>query len=455
MTVLLREHEARDTSMGGRLFPAVDVSSLVAFRILFGSLLAWEIVRDCRNGVVTSRYLIPIVRFPYHGFEWVPALPREYVSAYMAALCAIAVMVAVGFCYRASATLLFVGFCHLLLIDKAFYLNHEYLICLIAFLMIFAPSSRAYSIDAIMAKSKSRAVSLVPCWSLWMLRVQIALVYIFAGLAKLNPDWLHGQPMRMWFAPEPSSSPDFWLDGRLWPPILTYGGLLLDLCIVPLLLWKRTRWLAFGLAVVFHLTNAFLFRIGVFPWMMIAATTLFLPPDWPRQLVRRLGLRRVAAAAVGPPPVSAYPNKWVASLMIFYCLVQVVLPLRHLLYPGNVDWTEEGSRFAWRLMLRDKQGWMRFIVETPHGDRQEVSSGRFLTRKQEDALIKDPEIARQFCHVLREDYRRTHGGDASVRVLTSVSLNGRKGQLLINPVVDLSAEPWSIRPARWIIPLLD
>ena len=39
------------------------------------------------------------------------------------------------------------------------------------------------------------------------------------------------------------------------------------------------------------------------------------------------------------------------GLVVLFLGIQFLLPLRHLLYPGNVNWTEEGFRFAWRVML--------------------------------------------------------------------------------------------------------
>ena len=77
--------------------------------------------------------------------------------------------------------------------------------------------------------------------------------------------------------------------------LFSYGGLLLDLFAVPLLLWPRTRNLTYAVTLGFHLMNAQLFNIGMFPWFMICATLLFFPPDWPRR--------------VRPPPVAGHWEK--------------------------------------------------------------------------------------------------------------------------------------------------
>ena len=151
--------------------------------------------------------------------------------------------------------------------------------------MIFIPAHRAFSIDSL-RKPQIRSQT-VPAWALWVLAAQMAIVYLYGGLAKLNADWLQGEPMRMWL----TASTDFPVIGSLftreWMAYLfSYGGLLFDLLLVPLLLWPRTRTFAFVAAVGFHLTNAELFQLGIFPWLAIAATTLFLSPSWPRRAAR-------------------------------------------------------------------------------------------------------------------------------------------------------------------------
>ena len=54
--------------------------------------------------------------------------------------------------------------------------------------------------------------------------------------------------------------------------LFTYGGLLFDLTIVFIILFKPTRLLGIALIILFHLTNHFIFSIGIFPWLMIMLT---------------------------------------------------------------------------------------------------------------------------------------------------------------------------------------
>src|SRR5690606_37688996 len=71
---------------------------------------------------------------------------------------------------------------------------------------------------------------------------------------------------------------------------LSYGGLIFDLAVVPVLLWRLTRPFAFAAAVAFHLTNSQLFHIDIFPWLAIGATTIFFAPDWPIRFANRMKL---------------------------------------------------------------------------------------------------------------------------------------------------------------------
>jgi hypothetical protein len=296
----------------------------------------------------------------------------------------------------------------------------------------------------------------VPAWALWLLRAQIACVYFFGGIAKLNGDWLQGEPIRSWlrertYLPMVGGLMDEeWL---LW--VFAYGGLLFDLLVVPALLWRRTRPWAFTLAICFHLSNAFVFNIGVFPWLMLAATTMFFEPDWPRRLFHRGQVAPRSGSQPGKPShLSRGPISRIVCAIAIYLTIQVLLPLRHWLYPGNVNWTEEGHRFSWRMKLRDKEGETRFFVTDPAGGvTRAIEPQHYLQPAQVEEMSTRPDMILQFAHYLAAEARRSGASNAQVRAMAKVSLNGRAPQLLIDPSVDLAREPRSLLPSRWILPL--
>jgi hypothetical protein len=456
-----------ETSPLRRLFVPVDIASLVYFRIAFAAIMLWEVSRYLEYGWIREYWIEPKFHFTYFGFGWVKPLPGEGMYYCFYALGGLAVFILLGFCYRVSATLFFLGFTYAFLLEKARYLNHFYLICLISFLMIFVPAHRALSVDAwLRPKIRSRAV---PAWTLWILLAQLSIVYFYAGVAKLNWDWLQGEPLGEWL----SHRYRFrlivqWINepyGEQWLVYLfAYGGLLVDLLIAPCLLWRRTRPYAFAMAVAFHLLNTRLFNIGIFPWLMIAATALYFPPEWPRRVLQRLKRivrgqsSQVAGGQFSPRefPTIHGRQRLIAGLLGAYLVVQLLVPLRHWLYHGNVSWTEEGHNFSWQMKLRDKeaQGW--FLVRDTVRQRSEVVyPTEHLTSWQASAMLPRPDMVLQFSHYLAETRLRPDWPRKEVYAHITASLNGRKSQLLVDPRINLAAQERSLRPASWIVPLTE
>ena len=452
-------------ALGERLFAPVDIASLVAFRIAFGAIMMWEVWRYVTNGWINRYFIEPRFHFTYYGFEWVGPWPGGWMYVHFWILGVLAACILAGALYRITAILFFLGISYTFLLDQATYLNHVYLVCVVSFLMIFVPCHRALSADGwVWPRLRS---TVAPTWALWVLRFQIAVPYVYGGIAKLNADWLQGEPVRMWLARR--------ADRPLVGPLLTeewvvylisYGGLAFDLMIVPLLLWRRTRVPAFLLALAFHLTNAFLFNIGIFPWFMIAATLLFFPPDWPRHLARRasnLVRRSGRPVSDGAPPCSStgrsrpgVVERVVVGVLAVHVLAQLVIPLRHWLYPGDVAWTEEGHLFSWRMKLRDKAHTLRFLVHLPStGETREIDPRQIITAWQDERMDGHPDMVLQLAHYIAARYRAAGYEDVQVRALLRVSLNGRRRQDLIDPTVDLAAQGRSIWPADWLLPLTE
>jgi vitamin K-dependent gamma-carboxylase len=435
-----------------RAFTAVDIASLNFFRIAFGLLMVWEVGRYFHYGWIATYWIEPRFLFKYYGFSWVQPWPGNGLYIHWAALGVLALFIAVGLLYRVSATLFFLGYTYAFLLDESRWLNHTYLICLFSFLLIFMPANRALSVDAWL-RPRLRSDT-TPAWTLWLLRVQMGVVYFFSGVAKFSPDWLHGEPMRMWMA----QRIDFPILGRFFRDAwivytMSYGAMLLDLFIVPLLLWRRTRGAAFCVALVFHLLNSKLFAdLGVFPWLAIAATTLFFPPDWPRRIVSIF--RPVTTSPFSD--TGRLPNRWkrvvVLSFVAIYTGIQVLLPLRHLLYRGGIEWTYEEHRFSWRMMLLDRYTRGFFYVTDPNTRKTyQVSSLDYLTQKQVVRMEYRPDMLLQFAHYLATVMPRKGPKPLKVEARVFISINGRKPQLLLDPNVDLAAEPQYLGRPRWLL----
>jgi hypothetical protein len=430
----------------------VAPDSLVAFRIAFGLLMLWDVYRYLSKGWVEGYYVGKEFLFTYPGFGWVRPWPGDLMVVHFYALGYLAILIAAGAAYRLATSLFFVGFTYVFLLERAHYLNHFYLIALVSLLMVVVPAHRAFSVDALL-RPRLRAGA-VPAWAVWLLRFQIAIPYTYGGIAKLDGDWLRGEPMRSWMA----YVTDFPLVGRWFVEdwmvyAVSWSGLALDLLVVPGLLWRRTRPWAFAAAVLFHLMNSRLFTIGVFPWFMIAATTIFFEPDWPRRLVGLLRRSDAPAATSSPAPPFRIGRLGLGGLAV-WCAIQLLVPLRHLLYPGAASWTEEGHAFAWHMKLRDKEGDVTFVaVDKTTGRREPLDGTQILSWRQYQKMSTRPYMIQQFARHLAEAERRRGRDDVEIRVESYAALNGREYQELIDPTVDLAAEPVSLLPARWIVPL--
>jgi vitamin K-dependent gamma-carboxylase len=390
-----------------------------------------------------------------------------YIHFLVLGLAAACVMV--GFLYRIAAPVFFLAFTYSFLLDQTRYLNHLYLVCLIGFLMCFIPAERAFSVDALLRR-KIRS-DVVPAWTLWLLRAQVGIPYFYGGIAKLNGDWIHGgEPMRTWLRPLTRMSGLGHIFAAEWVVYsFVIGGLMLDLLVVPLLLWRRTRLFAFAAAVLFNLMNAVIFEIGIFPWLMLGALLIFFSPDLVRRFARafmsageefddaqpsQASIRPETIAEPGSCPALSSSQKLVAGLLGAYLAIQLLFPLRHYLYPGDVSWTEEGHNFSWHMKLRTKVGEAVFTVTHPQsGQTWTIKPENYLESHQVQKMTTKPDLILQFGHYLAEEKRREGYDNVEVRARVMVSLNGRQPQLLIDPNVDLAKERVSLLPARWIVPL--
>lgn len=432
-----------------RLFEPIDIAPLVFFRIGFGLLMLWEVWRYFHYDRIARYFVEPDFFFHYMGFGWLKPLPGDGMFVLFHVLGALSVCIALGLFYRVAMALFWLAFTYVFLLDQAQYLNHFYLVSLVAFLLIFVPAHRAFSLDALLRPGiRSQVAS---AWALWLLRGQMAVVYVYGGIAKLNPDWLAGEPMRAWMA----DRTDFPLIGHLFTQewmvyAFSYGGLLLDLFIVPLLLWRRTRLPALAMALTFHLMNDQLFNIGIFPFLAIAATLLFMPPGWFRPWFAR-------RPAPNDPPTwaGARRRSWVVAGLAVWFAVQMLLPLRHWLFPGDPSWTEEGHTLAWHMRLRQKGGEIALFASDPAtGTTWRLPSEAYLSPRQFDQMKDNPHMILRFAHGISQRLAEQGMPGLQIRAWSMISLNSRPFQLLLDPTADLVQMPDHLLAADWILPLV-
>jgi hypothetical protein len=430
------------------LLEPVDAASVAVFRIVLGSMVAWDAVRYLAYDWVAEYYIRPTIHFTYLYLDFVKPWPGQGMYVHFVVLGVVAAAMAAGLFYRASSVLLFVAYTYVFLLEQSVYMNHYYLIVLLLFLFTVIPAERAFSID------RRRDPSLptrVPRWTVLILRFQLVIVYAFGAVAKMNADWLAGEPMLSEIV---RGGPDVPAIARILPPALlayaiAYGGILLDLSLPILLSFRRTRWLGFAAATVFHFLNEIFLRIGVFSYLMTGAITIFFDPDWPRRFLRRFGVSE--PLPVDPPERGARDSLILGALHL-YVLIQLLMPLRHWLFPGPVSWTEEGHRFAWHMKLRKKDSRVTIHVEDPaSGRRWTIDPARDLRPRQLRKLHTFPDILLQYVHHHRDLLEADGVANPKITVDWWCSLNGAPYRRLIDPDVNLARVERTWRPAPWIL----
>lgn len=430
------------------LFTRIDNSALIVFRIIFGALLFIEAVGAIFTGWVKRAFIEPQFTFNFIGFDFLQPLPGNGMIWYYAVMGLFGLLVMAGYKYRFSIFMYAVMWAGVYLMQKSSYNNHYYLLMLLCFLMILLPAHRFASVD-VWQKPALKRISM-PRWVWLLLVLQMVIVYTYAAIAKIYPDWLNATLPALLMA----SKKHYWLVGDFlqhsWVHYsIAWFGLFFDLLIIPLLLWKRTRIFAFLAAIFFHLFNSFIFHIGIFPYLALAFTLFFFPTE----KINKYFLWKkphYSEAEIKIPP----HRDLIIGFMSVWLLVQAALPVRHWFFQDDVLWTEEGHRLSWRMMLRSKAGRIQFKVvdKARPQDTIFVQHSRHLSPKQQRTLPAKPDMIWQFAQRLEEEYEQA-GKDVEVYVDSKLSVNGRPYKPFIDPKVDLAAQKWEhFRHSSWILP---
>ncbi|HSQ01545.1 MAG TPA: HTTM domain-containing protein [Candidatus Dormibacteraeota bacterium] len=432
------------------LFEPVDGASMAVFRIALGFVIAWDVIRYWQFGWIDEYYIRPKYHFGYLYLEWVRPLPGDWMYAHFAVMGVAAVLVGLGLLYRPAIVVVWFLYTWKFLIEKSVYMNHYYLIGLLCFLFIFIPAHHTWSLDR---RRHPEWPQTVPRWTVYLLRFQLFIVYFYGAIAKLNPDWLRGEPMLSAITARVPGVPEI---ATHFPPALlayaiAYGGILNDALVPILLSMRRTRVFGFLCAVAFHALNEVFLSIGVFSYLMSVADTIFFDPDWPRRLAARWGRPLPAPPATSATPASPRPaHRLVLVALAGYVVLQLLVPLRHFLYPGYVSWTEEGHRFSWHMKLRGKQSRMMILATLPTTDTTfQLDPREDLTERQLRKVFTFPDMLLQYVHFKRDELRAI-GADPVIHVTWMCSLNGQPERQLVDPTVDLAKVDSSIWPAPWI-----
>ena len=402
------------------------------------------------TGWVRQVFIDTPFTFTFIGFEWLGFLHGELMYGYYILMGVAGLSVMLGFRYRFSSMLLLIMWTATYLVQKTNYNNHYYLGVLFCAFMVVVPAHEYFSVDS--AKNPTLVKNTCPRWAILIFPLQVAIVYFYAAIAKMYPDWLRLEPISIFLS---AKSNYFLIGGVLqqeWMAFfISYGGILFDALIIPGLLWQKTRKWAFGISIFFHLFNSIVFQVGIFPYLMLAITVFFFPVSEVKKVIfkRRPEINKIEASQP-----SWIGKIWMIILLSYFTL-QIFLPLRHHMFEGNVNWTEEGHRMSWRMMLRAKSGSIDFrIVDTETGETQMIHPGNHISPKQSRAMAGKPDMIWQFVQYLKRENQKPGGSEISIYANSRVHLNHRKSGPLISPQVDLSAVEWEpFHHAEWLMPV--
>ncbi|MEO6668498.1 MAG: HTTM domain-containing protein [Ferruginibacter sp.] len=432
-----------------RLFQPVSNSPLIAFRMLFGFLMAYHFLRSIFNGAIYENYIKPPFTFNYIGFDFLQPLPGNGMYFYAGIMVVLAILIMLGAWYRFAMITFTVMWTAMYLMQKADYNNHYYLMVLLCLLMSFMPAHRYFSVD-----SKRNAVKITntcPQFYLWIFMLQIGIVYFFAATSKITSDWFSGKYIEIQFSGFTGRFLTGGLYAQRWFQLcICYGGFLFDLLIIPLLLWKPAKTFAFFLACLFHLFNSYTFSIGIFPYLSIALNLFFLDPG----IVHRFFFSRQKPVIEDNVQMKHHSIK--SKLLIagfsIYLIFQLLVPLRSFFYHGNVFWTEEGYRLSWKMMLRTKSGKVHFKVIDPVSNKTWIADpAKLFIPKQVMWLAISPDIIWQYAQRLKKEFAEKGFPNVQVYAIGSVSLNRSKPMPLVDSSINLAGVKWeAFRHSKWI-----
>lgn len=440
------------------LTQTTSAAPLAVFRIGFGLMMLYGIVRYWLKGWIDTVYIQPKFHFKYYGFEWVKTLGDYTYLLFL--ICGLsAFLVAIGYKYRLAIITFFLSFTYIELMEKTTYLNHYYFISILSFLMIFLPAEKYFSVDAYRRKIQYLRV---PNWTIDSIKFLLFIVYSYAGLAKLNSDWLlKAMPLKIWL-PSKYDLPfigEHLMHQNWFHYAMSWSGMFYDLLIPFFLLYRKTRVVAFFFVVFFHVFTRVLFPIGMFPFVMIVSALIFFDANLHNKIIA--SIRKLfggfSAKAIETKAVYRPKNrKLVLPILALFFTLQLLIPFRYLLYPNELFWTEEGYRFSWRVMLMEKMGYANFkIVNGETGQFFYVDNQDFLTPLQEKQMSFQPDFILEYAHYLGDHFKSQGHKNVEVYVESYAALNGRLSMPFIDKTVNLYAEKESLKPKHWILPFND
>ncbi len=411
------------------LFRKTNICHLAFIRILIGSWFFIDMVSMLFSGYVKRAYVEPEFNFPFYGFEWIKPLPEYVMYGLFVILIGLSICITIGYRMKPALWLFILGFGYVFMCDIVYTLNKFYLFLIFAFVLVFTDADRGVS------KSQKPELQYVPYWQVLVFQSFLVLIYTYSGISKINPDWLiHAEPMMIFLRhtlPFKHLSEESFQYVAYW---FTYCGILFDLNIGWMLFNKRTRKIGLLLQATFHTINFLLLGVGSLSIFTALFTWLLFPSPW---LERKLNISNPDHEII---EVSHQKKTWTTALLAAFFLIHILIPHRHYLTGNNVNWTEKGHRFSWRLMTRAKSGSRTvFYVQSDQLKKKKtILPRKILTARQYRKMSAETDLIIAFAHYLQSKYYEEGHTNIKVTVDAQVKLNGRVPSPIIPSDLDLS-----------------
>ncbi len=420
-----------------------DNIKLILFRIGFGVLIIFHCFSEIFIGKVKRTFIDPEFTFSFIGLEWLQPLAGWGMYFYFALMGILGLFIALGYYYRIAGFLFFLMWSASYLMQKTAYNNHYYLMILLAAFIVIAPAHKDYSLDVRFGRVKQEKTS-YRIYHLFIL-VEVFIVYLIASTNKMHWDWVMAKPISIWF----SAKKDYFLIGGLlqedwFQKFIAWGGIAYDGLIGSLLVFPPTRIIGFIASIFFNLFNSFVFKIGIFPYLMILFSVMYFPFETIR--------RKVFFNKDRIQSIKSNFNIFWTYFFILIFIFQIYLSIRHHFYKGDVHWTEEGHRLAWQMMLRSKSGTVKFrVIDKETGELKVILPRNHMTAKQYRRMAGSPDMIWQFAQRLAKE-NREEGKEVEIYAVSYCSLNGGPRRALIDPEVNLANVKWDyFKHSDWIL----
>jgi vitamin K-dependent gamma-carboxylase len=148
-------------------------------------------------------------------------------------------------------------------------------------------------------------------------------------------------------------------------------------------------------------------------------------------------------------------SPWILGFVVIYISYQILIPLRHVLYKRELQWTHEGSNFSWRMMADHHETNGGITIEDPRTKEVYVHSPETLLTNKQLVMVNSPYMLLQYVHFLKR-YLKEQADitDPIIRADIQASVNGKPFQYLYDPNCNLSEVTYSpFKELKWVVPL--